>query len=405
MIPWGAGTSLEGHVSAIRDGTVSLDMAEFDSIELPDGMLPDAHVRVGAGVTRKALNDALRHTGMQFMVDPGADATIGGMVACGASGTAAVKYGTMRENILGLQVVLPDGTVAKTGTDAVKSSAGYDLTALMCGSEGTLGVITAITVRLHPVPQHVTAAVCGFDTLHDAAEAVTVLRTLGLDVERCELLDSTSIEAFNAYAPRHGYGGLEMEVRPTLFLEFAGPSPQSIEEKARMARETCVEEYGGSDFAFTLSEEERRRLWSARHRLYYASLALRPGCTGAVITDACVPLSRFADLVASTAEDVASRGVVGPCFGHAGDGNFHCILPIKEDDDVDYVGRVHEVNDALIRKTIDAGGTCTGEHGVGYGKIKYLGAQYGEGGVEFMKMVKRGIDPKNIMNPGKIVHV
>ena len=414
VIPYGSGTSLEGHVAAVRGG-VCLDLTSLDEIRLPaDGPPEDAHVQVGAGVTRRALNQALRHTGLQFMVDPGADATLGGMAACGASGTAAVKYGTMRENVLGMEVVLPDGTAAKCGTDAIKSSAGYDLTSLMIGSEGTLGVITEVTVRLHPVPNHIVAAVCSFGGLHGAAEAVAAMRMCGVDLERCELLDGASIGAFNAW--RSGRGGdsefldggtgSTMEEKPTLFLEFTGPSQAAVDEHVAMARSICADDcYGGSEFKFTDTEEERKRLWSARHSLYYATLALRPGASGAVVTDACTPLSKFADLITATAEDVKKYNVVGPCFGHAGDGNFHCILPLLESDPQDYIDRVHKVNENLIEKTIAVGGTCTGEHGVGYGKIKYLWKQYGKGGVEFMRLIKRGVDPRNIMNPEKVVYV
>jgi len=401
IIPFGVGTSLEGHVAAINGG-VSLDMSLFSSIELPDE-LEDGHVRVGAGVTRLRLNEALRHTGMQFMVDPGADATIGGMVACGASGTAAVKYGTIRENILALECVLPDGTVAQCGTKALKNSAGYDLVGLMTGSEGTLGVVTNITVKLHPIPENVTAAVCSFKNLHDAAEAASTILMCGVPVERVELLDASSIGAFNKYAKSNGYEGGDMDLKPTLFLEFSGPSPAAVDEQVQMTQSICADEYGASDFRFTKSESERKHLWAARHKLYYAAINSRPGAKSALVTDACVPLSKFADLVTATAENVQALNVTGFNFGHAGDGNFHCILPLCDGDPDDYLDRVHTVNDNLIRRTIEAGGTCTGEHGVGYGKMKYLGKQYGDGGVEFMRKIKIALDPQNVMNPGKVV--
>ena len=404
VIPFGAGTSLEGHVSAIHGG-VSLDMAKFDDVNIPDdSTLKDRHVRVGAGVTRLRLNDALRHSGMQFMVDPGADATLGGMVACGASGTSAVKYGTMRENILALECVLPDGTIATCGTSALKNSAGYDLVGLMTGSEGTLGVITSVVVKLHPIPDNITAAVCTFQTLHEAAEAVSTMMMMSVPVERCELLDACSIKAFNLYRKKHDYeGSSEMDVKPTLFLEFSGPSPSTVENQINMAKSICLDDFGASNFIFAKEEKQRKALWSARHKLYYASINSRKGAKSALVTDACVPLSRLADLITSTAVDVKELNVVGLNFGHAGDGNFHCILPIRDDDSNEYMSRVHRVNSNLIQRTIDAGGTCTGEHGVGYGKKKYLVKQFGEGGVEFMRRVKKGIDPKNIMNPGKIV--
>jgi D-lactate dehydrogenase (cytochrome) len=338
------------------------------------------------------------------MVDPGADASIGGMVACGASGTTAVKYGTMRENILGLECVLPDGTIAKCGTKALKSSAGYDLTSLMTGSEGTLGVITKVTVKLHPIPEHVIAAICEFDSLHEAAEAVVTMIMCSIPVERCELLDESSMDAFRRYAASSGDGNFELgaENKPTLFLEFTGSSEAAVREQVTLTESIC-DDFSGSNFEFKADETERKTLWKARHNLYYASLALRKGATDAVLTDACVPLSKFAEIITATAKDVKDFNLVGPCFGHAGDGNFHCILPIVEGDDDEYIAKVHKVNDNLIRRTIDVGGTCTGEHGIGYGKLKYLYRQYGEGGIKFMKEVKKGIDPNNIMNPGKVV--
>ena len=328
------------------------------------------------------------------------------MVACGASGTTAVKYGTMRENILGLECVLPDGTIANCGTRTLKSSAGYDLTSLMTGSEGTLGVITKVIVKLHPIPEHVIAAVCEFDSLHEAAAAVAAMRMYSIPVERCELLDESSMDAFRKYTALSANGECECESdrenKPTLFLEFTGWSETVVREQVVLTESIC-DDYGGSSFVFKTDEAERKVLWKARHNLYYASLALRKGATDAVITDACVPLSKFADIVTATAKDVKELNVVGPCFGHAGDGNFHCILPIVDDDDEDYVARVHQVNDNLIRRTIDVGGSCTGEHGIGNGKLKYLHDQYGEGPIKFMKELKKGIDPNNIMNPGKVV--
>jgi D-lactate dehydrogenase (cytochrome) len=405
IVPFGAGTSVEGHVNCLSGG-ISLDMGLFQDIEIPDitdsTALPDPIAKVGAGVTRKTLTNALRHTGMQFVVDPGADATLGGMVATGASGTTAVRYGTMRENILEVECVLPDehATIVHAGTRALKNSAGYDLLSLLCGSEGTLGVITSVTVKLHPIPEHVVAAVCAFDSLKEAAQAVAALKLCEVPLVRCELLDATSVAAFNAYQK----DGLDhMEVKPTLFLEFQGATEESIQGQVKMTESICTEDYGGSDFNFTSGEEERKALWSARHNLYYASLNLRPGSKDAILTDACVPLSKFAELIEATARDVEEKGVVGPCFGHAADGNFHCILPVLEDDSEEYKQKLHEVNSNLIRRTLEVGGTCTGEHGVGYGKIKYLERQYGPGAVQMMKSIKTAIDKCNIMNPGKVV--
>lgn len=285
------------------------------------------------------------------------------IAACGASGTTAVKYGTMRENILGLECVLPDGSVANCGTRALKSSAGYDLTSLMTGSEGTLGIITKVTIKLHAIPDHVTSAVCVFDDLSSAAATASALKLCGIPIARCELLDDSSVAAFNQYVSSRNDGGEQIEVKPTLFLEFEGPSAAAVKEQVSMTESICIDDYGGSNFRFTSGERERKQLWSARHNLYYASLALRPGAKDAMLTDACVPLSKFADLISATAQDVRELDVVGPCFGHAGDGNFHCILPLVEGDTEDYISRVHQVNDNLIRRTLAAGGTCTGEHG------------------------------------------
>jgi D-lactate dehydrogenase (cytochrome) len=410
VVPFGVGTSVEGHVCCLQGG-ISLDTSLFQTIETPSDLMaahssseqeedtiPDPIARVGAGVTRMTLNNALRHTGMQFVVDPGADATIGGMVATGASGTTAVRYGTMRENILEVECVLADGTIVHTGTQALKNSAGYDLVSLLCGSEGTLGVITSVTVKLHPIPQHVTAAVCVFDSLKEAAEAVAMFKLCGIPMLRCELLDGPSVAAFNNYKK----DSPDRTVAPTLFLEFSASSEIALKEQVQMTASIC-DDFGGSEFEFTSGEEERKALWAARHTLYYASINLRPGAKDAILTDACVPISKFAQLIEATAKDVKELGVVGPCFGHAGDGNFHCILPVVEGDSEDYTNKLHEVNNRLIRRTLELGGTCTGEHGVGYGKIKYLEQQYGAGAVKMMKAIKQSLDPNQIMNPGKVV--
>lgn len=411
VVPFGVGTSVEGHVCCLEGG-ISLDTSLFQAIDTPSDLLlehdaevessssqlPDPIARVGAGVTRMALNNALRHTGMQFVVDPGADATVGGMVATGASGTTAIRYGTMRENLLQVQAVLADGSVVDTGTRALKNSAGYDLLSLLCGSEGTLAVITSVTVKLHPIPENITAAVCVFGSLKEAAEAVAMIKLCDIQLLRCELLDGSSVAAFNAYKKESP----DRVVAPTLFLEFSAASQTALDEQVQMTKSVCSD-FGGSDFEFTSGEEERKALWAARHSLYYASLNLRPGAKGAILTDACVPLSKFAVIIEETSRDVEEFGVVGPCFGHAGDGNFHCILPLVPGDSKDYIAKLHEVNDRLIQRTLAAGGTCTGEHGVGYGKTKYLEAQYGTGAVDMMKAIKRSLDPNNILNPGKIV--
>lgn len=315
----------------------------------------------------------------------------------------------MKENVLALECVMTDGTIARCGTQALKSSAGYNLTALLTGSEGTLAVITRVTVKLHPIPDHVAAAVCSFESIHDAAEAVVAIRSMGIPIQRCELLDSTSILAFNRFSESSSHDAVgtdpfnRLEEMPTLFLEFTGPSSSSIQEQVSLAQSICIDIHRGTNFLFTANEEQRRSLWAARHKLYYASLALRKGSTNALLTDACVPLSKFADLITATVEDVKLYGVVGPCFGHAGDGNFHCILPFTDLDTEEYRQKLHLINERLIDRTIEAGGTCTGEHGVGYGKIKYLQRQYGEGAVMMMKKIKAAFDPDNIMNPGKVV--
>jgi len=449
VIPYGSGTSVEGHVCATCTGTISLDMtsqkgsSEFQQIVLPNNIVynnnddnnddndhdsdsdsdsdsitfPDPIATVGAGVTRKQLNDALRHTGMTFTVDPGtSEATIGGMVATGASGTTSVRYGTMKENILELSCVLPDGTIIdQIGSKALKSSAGYDLVSLMCGSEGTLGVITSITVKLHPIPNHVMAAVCVFDTISDAVNAVAMLQFNEIPVVRCELLDATSVAAFNNASSKNM--SLNMEEKPTLFLEFQASSENSLKDQIDSTESICVKEYNGTDFRSTTNEKERKDLWQARHELYYSSIKYRKGATTAVLTDVCVPISKLAKILEDTVTDVQNNNIVGPCFGHVGDGNFHCILPIKEktidnndgnDDNTDgetdeYMVKVNHVHENIIQRALDVNGTCTGEHGVGYGKMKYLTKQYGYGAVHMMKLIKTAIDPNNIMNPGKVV--
>lgn len=285
----------------------------------------------------------------------------------------------------------------------MKSSAGYDLTSLMCGSEGTLGVITNVTVKLHPIPDHIIAATCTFDTLSDAALAIMTMKYSSVPLERCELLDESSLEAFYKYATKTPESNhTATQLKPTLFLEFAGSTEDIVKEQVNLTEHIC-NEFGGSNFEYKSDETERRSLWAARHKLYFASLALRKGATNAIITDTCVPLSKLAAVLSATAKDVKDFDVIGSCFGHAGDGNFHCILPILADDDDDYTNRLYQVNENLISRTLEVGGTCTGEHGIGYGKIKYLSRQYGEGGVKFMQQVKSGVDPNNIMNPGKVV--
>ena len=324
-----------------------------------------------------------------------------GMVATGASGTTTIRYGSMRENTLALECVLADenATLVKTGCHALKNSAGFDLTSLLCGSEGTLGIITSVTVKLHAIPDHIMAATCTFDSLLDAAQAVATIKLSEIPVTRCELLDSRSIEAFNSYNTT----GTDLDVKPTIFLDFHAASESSLQEQANAVRSICRDRSIGAQLQFRSKLEDRKNLWAARHKLYYAVLALRPGSRSAFATDVCVPLSHFAGLIEATAKDVEAKGVVGPCFGHAGDGNFHCVLPMLDDDSEDYMNRIYEINDAIIRRTLAVGGTCTGEHGVGCGKIEYLEPQYGRGALVMMKAIKKALDPYNIMNPGKVL--
>ncbi|KAL1524279.1 hypothetical protein AB1Y20_019182 [Prymnesium parvum] len=394
LIPFGTGTSLEGHIQAVRGG-VCLDLSEMNQVlQLhPD----DMDCRVQAGVTRVALNAELRATGLSFPFDPGADASLGGMVATGASGTNSVKYGTMRGNTLGLTAVLADGSVVSTGGRARKSSAGYDLTSLLVGSEGTLAVITEAQLRLHPIPAAVSAATCTFPSLAQAGAAVAALLQCGVPLSRAELLDGTTVAAFNAYAPDVA----DLDVAPTLFLEFEGVSEEAVRALASVSQE-CCSDHAGAGFQWATSESERRRLWAARHATYYAALALRPGSRG-IVTDAVVPLSSLAQVMVDTANDVRSSGVIGPIFGHAGDGNFHCILLVRKDDPPEYVAMLQGINDRLIERTLAVGGSCTGEHGIGIGKKKWLAREFGDGAVSMMRTIKQALDPLGILNPGKVV--
>jgi len=402
IVPFGTGTSLEGHVACVRGG-VSLDLSKH-MVEIDEVNAEDMDCTVQAGCTRKALNTSLRHTGLEFTVDPGADASIGGMAACGASGTSAVRYGTMREAVLGLEAVMADGSVVRTGGRARKSSAGYDLTRLLVGSEGTLGVITKATLRLHPLPAFSVAATCAFPLgsasksgLHSAASAVVQMLQAAIPLQKSEVLDVSTIRAFNAYNP----GRAPLPELPHLFLEIGGASETIVADLAEMAREIC-DDFGALGFEWASGDEERRRLWEARHSTYYASLALRKDAKG-FVTDACVPLSALADVLQATAKDVEEMGVVGPIFGHAGDGNCHCILPLRDDDPPEYLARVHAVNANLVRRALAAGGSCTGEHGVGLGKIGYLEEQYPPATLLMMRAIKTALDPKNILNPGKVL--
>ena len=390
VVPFGAGTSLEGHVHAVRGG-ISIDLREMNRILRVSA--EDLDCTVEAGVTRLQLGKALRNTGLMFPIDPGADATIGGMAATRASGTTAVRYGTMRENVMGLTVVLADGRVARTGTRARKSSAGYDLTRLFVGSEGTLGVITEVTLRLHAVPEAVAAAVGTFDTMAGAVETVIATIQLGAGVARIELIDERQLDAINRYS-KTAY-----PVAPTLFFEFHGDHEQHVREQAG-AVEGLAKDRGCRGFTWATKLEDRERLWQARHDALYASLALRPGAR-AWTTDVCVPISRLADCIVETQRDNVDAPFPVCLVGHAGDGNFHLIY-VLDPSSASELEAARALNDALVRRALAMGGTCTGEHGVGYGKMKFLAAEHGAG-LDVMRAIKNALDPDNRMNPGKVV--
>jgi D-lactate dehydrogenase (cytochrome) len=391
MIPYGVGTSLEGHVLAVNGG-VCIDLSRMNKVLAVHEQDLDAVVQ--AGVTRKQLNEHIKHTGLFFPIDPGADATLGGMSATRASGTNAVRYGTMRENVLALKVVLPDGRVIQTSRRAKKSAAGYDLTRLFVGSEGTLGIITEVTVKLHPVQAAMSAAVCAFPTIKGAAD--TVIQTLqsGIPIARSELLCATTMAALN----RHNK--TSHREMPTLLLEFHG-SEAGVVEQAQAVQE-LARENGGLDFQWATRPEERSRLWEARHQAYFACLQLKPGAR-AISTDVCVPISRLAECVVETARDIDKASLPVPLFGHVGDGNFHLVILI----DPNKPGELEEakaLNVRVVKRALAMEGTCTGEHGIGIGKQAYLLEELGES-VELMRDIKRLFDPDNLMNPGKVVSV
>jgi len=387
VVPFGAGTSLEGHVHAIRGG-ICMDMRQMNRVLRVS--VEDMDATVEAGVTRMQLAKALDNTGLAFFVDPGADATLGGLASTRASGTTAVKYGTMRENVLGLTVVLADGRVIHTGTRARKSSAGYDLTRLFVGAEGTLGVITELTVRLHPLPEAVAVAVCPFASVDGAVRTVIEVVQLGLNVARIEFMDAAQVDAVNRYSR------LELAVKPTLLFEFHGMSQTAVEETARMAQQLAAE-HGSTGFDWETSPAGRERLWKARHDVYYASRARRPG-SEALTTDVCVPISRLAECIVATRADLDALSFPSTIVGHVGDGNFHVLCMFAPEQ----AGEAEAFAARLVERALAMGGTCTGEHGVGYGKMKYLKAEHGEA-LEVMRSLKRALDPDNRMNPGKIV--
>ena len=388
VIAYGTGTSLEGHVAAVRGG-VCIDLGGMDRVL--EVNVEDLDCRVQAGVTRKALNAHIKDTGLFFPIDPGADASLGGMAATSGSGTMAVRYGTMRDNVLGLTVVLADGRVIRTGTRARKSSAGYDLTRLFVGSEGTLGVITEVALRLHPVPQAISAAVCPFPSLESAVRTVILAIQWGIPVARIELLDEVMMRGVNAFSK------LAYEEQPTLFFEFHG-SEAAVAEQAELLGE-IAREHGGVKFEWATRPEDRSRLWTARDNTLYAGMALRPG-SKALITDVCVPISRLAQCIVETKRDIESSGLVVPIVGHVGDGNFHLLILVKPGDHAE-LERAEALNERLVRRALALGGTCTGEHGIGSGKIAFLRAEHGDS-VDVMHLAKRALDPENLLNPGKI---
>ena len=390
IVPFGAGSSLEGHINPIHGG-VSIDMTRMNRILRVSA--DDLDATVEAGVTRKQFEKHLRSTGLIFHLDPGADATLGGMAATRASGTTAVRYGTMRDAVLGLTVVLADGRIISTGSRARKSSSGYDLTKLFVGSEGTLGVITELTLRLHGRPEAVAAATCCFPDIERAVRAVITTIQLGIPVARIELLDEVQVDAVNRFS-RTSY-----PVLPTLFFEFHGLSDRDVTEQAEAVGEIAAE-HGGQGFARAISLEARAQLWQARHDAYYAALALRPGSRGWT-TDACVPISRLAECIVETKRDIAASHLVGALVGHVGDGNFHIVFPVNPDDPAD-LREAERLSDRLVDRALSMGGTCSGEHGVGLGKRKFLAREHGES-LDVMRTIKQALDPLGIMNPGKLL--
>jgi D-lactate dehydrogenase (cytochrome) len=390
LIPYGVGSSLEGHLLAVQGG-ISLDLSGMNKVLAINP--EDLSATVQPGVTRLALNAALKSSGLFFPIDPGADATIGGMTATRASGTNAVRYGTMRENVLALKAVLADGREIRTGSRARKSSVGYDLTRLLVGSEGTLGVITEITVRLYPLPEAVSAAVCCFPDVAEAVQCVIETIQLGVPVARIELLDALAIHAINRYSK------LSMQEAPTLFFEFHG-SAASVAEQAQTV-EALAAEHGGSGFEWATRPEDRSRLWQARHDAYFACLQLAPG-SRSLTTDVCVPISRLAECIGATRDEIAASGLLAPILGHVGDGNFH-VLMLAAPDDAGQNAAAARLSSAIVRRALALGGTCTGEHGVGLGKQKYMSDEHGEAALDAMRALKAALDPLNIMNPGKIL--
>jgi D-lactate dehydrogenase (cytochrome) len=391
LIPFGSGTGVEGNVVAVRGG-VCIDISQMNRIlQVSTG---DLDATVQAGVTHEQLNEHLRGTGLFFSVDPGANSTIGGMAATRASGTNSVRYGTMRENVLSLKVVLPGGRVIRTARRARKSAAGYDLTRIIVGSEGALGVITEVTVRLYSVPAAISSAVCSFPDVEAAANVVIKTIQAGVPVARIELADAAQMDAINKYSK------LGLAVAPTLWLEFHG-TEASVAEQAKMVQ-MIASEHGGADFSWATKPEDRDKLWRARHDVVYANKALREGAQ-LWATDVCVPISRLAECITETQKDIAASFLPAPIAGHAGDGNFHLCIMLKPNDPEE-VAEAEQLNERLVLRALSLDGTCTGEHGIGCGKIDFLLAELGEA-VNVMRAIKKALDPDNIMNPGKVLRI
>src|SRR6266404_3166278 len=391
VIAFGTGTSLEGHVAALAGG-ICIDMSQMNRILRIN--TEDLDATVEAGVTRKQLNEHLRDTGLFFPIDPGADASLGGMAATRASGTNAVRYGTMRENVLAMTVVLADGRVIRTARRARKSAAGYDLTRLFVGSEGTLGIITELTVRLYGIPEAISAAVCAFPTIEGAVDTVIATIQSGMTVARIELLDEIQMAAINKYSK------LDHKAAPTLFFEFHG-SPAGVAEQAETVK-AIAGEYGGDDFRWATTPEERSKLWQARHDAYYAALALRPGSKG-FATDVCVPISRLAECIGETKRDLAQSPIPYALVGHVGDGNFHLVFMLDPNRPEELI-EANRLNERMVNRALAMEGTSTGVHGVGYGKMDFLVAEHGEA-VSVMRAIKKALDPDGILYPGKIVRI
>jgi D-lactate dehydrogenase (cytochrome) len=392
VVPFGIGTSLEGHVIPINGG-ISVDTSRMNKVlEIHES---DLDAVVQPGVSRTQLNDELRATGLMFTVDPGADATLGGMAATRASGTNTVRYGTMRENVMALEVVLPDGTIIQTGSRARKSSAGYDLTHLFVGSEGTLGIITELTVRLFGQPETILAATCAYETVDDAVNTVIMAIQMGIPLARVELLDEMQMKGMNIFNP-----DLNLPEKPHLFLEYHG-SGASVKEQVELF-EGVGEEFGVSDFTWATKVEDRNRLWAARHNAYYAGKSLRKGCES-VVTDCCVPVSELANCISRTKELIQDAGMMAPIVGHVGDGNFHLLI-LFDPKNPDEFARAKSLASEVNRVALSFGGTVTGEHGVGTGKKEYMLEEHGNA-YALMTTLKRAVDPNNIMNPGKIFDI